>query len=334
MLACSWAQRRIDSLTVLNIRCGSDIKDSLEEAGFAGEFLEWGDPVCRGPVPAGLPEDAFRKVRAQYISQWNILSEEDALKRLDSEAAALSDLDRYESILLWFEHDLYDQSVLIDLLYRLSEQPALLKKLRLMSIDHFDGEERFRGFGQLSPDQLAELHGKDIPVTAEMVRLAETAWNAFRQPDPTDLAALAKQTNPALPFLSGALMRHLREFPSTRNGLGLTEELMLQAAADGARTGIAVFQTMYTETEPLPYLGDVMFFRDMEHLIDVSKPALTTALDWRDAFRITDFGRAVLSGEEDWIRTNGINEWRGGVHLLGKGPVWRWSEEEQKPVLA
>ncbi len=318
----------------INIRCGSDIRDSLVEAGFDGAFLEWGDPVCRGPVPRDLEGEEYRAVRAQYIAQWEILSETVARARLTREANALETLGGYDRILLWFEHDLYDQSVLIDFLSRLSDRPRILEKMRLMSVDRFDGEERFIGFGQLSPQQLASLSGRDTAVTAEMVDLAVRAWDAFRQPDPSTLFTLTGEDLSVLPFLKGALLRHLQEFPNTRNGLGLTEELMLKAVADGAETGVGVFRKMYSETEPMPFLGDVMFFRDMEHLIEGTKPALQAAGDWRDPLELTTFGKALLRGEQDWVRTNGINEWRGGVHLVGNGPLWRWSDADGRPVHA
>lgn len=321
-------------MKTINIRCGSDIRDSLAEAGYEGEFLEWGDPVCRGPVPENLDGDAYRAVRAQYIAQWDILSEADAHARLTREAQALETLDEFDGILLWFEHDLYDQSVLIDLLHRLSGRTGVLEKMRLMSVDRFDGEERFIGFGQLSPQQLASLCGKDIPVSAAMAALGARAWDAFRRPDPSALFALTEEDLSALPYLKRALLRHLHEFPNTRHGLSMTEALMLQAVADGAKTGVEVFRKMYRETEPMPFLGDVMFFRDMEHLIDAPEPALTAAADWREPFELTGFGKALLQGEEDWVRTNGINEWRGGVHLLGEGPVWRWSDQDSRPVKA
>jgi hypothetical protein len=47
---------------------------------------------------------------------------------------------------------------------------------------------------------------------------------------------------------------------------------------------------------------------------------------WKADVRITNFGRAVLKGEEDVVRTNGIDRWLGGVYLSGKEVPWRWDE--------
>lgn len=317
---------------ILHIRCGSDIRETLRTAGFEGDFLEWGDPVCRGPVPAGLPDEEFRRMRARFIANWDILSETRAMDRLQSEAGSLQTLDQYDRILLWFEHDLYDQSVLVDLLSRIENRTEIADRLRMMTVNQFEGEDRFVGFGQLSPEQLRSLHGRDVPVTKEMFEQAGQAWNAFRSETPEDLHQLIAEENDALPFLRSAMRRHLMEFPSVRDGLSMTERLMLEAVADGATTGVDVFRLMYRETEPAPFLGDVMFFHDMALLIDAARPALTQTEDWRDTFSLTEFGTQLLAGEADWVAQNGIDQWRGGVHLKGKGPVWRWSDERNAPV--
>jgi hypothetical protein len=36
-------------LRTLHIRCGTDIRDSLRQVGFVGDFLEYPDPIARGP---------------------------------------------------------------------------------------------------------------------------------------------------------------------------------------------------------------------------------------------------------------------------------------------
>ena len=40
---------------------------------------------------------------------------------------------------------------------------------------------------------------------------------------------------------------------------------------------------------------------------------------------LTPAGRAVLNGKADRVRHSGIDRWLGGVHVHGRGPVWRRS---------
>ncbi len=49
---------------------------------------------------------------------------------------------------------------------------------------------------------------------------------------------------------------------------------------------------------------------------------------------MTETGRAVLDGEADWIKLNGIDRWLEGVHLHGAESRWRWDEENRRLLRA
>lgn len=310
----------------LHIRCGSDIREMLTAAAIPGDFLEFADPVCRGPVPAGIDAAELHRLRGQFIAEaWRQGTATACQARLEHEWAALADATNYDRVILWFEHDLYDQSILIRLLDRFRDLPDLHDRLFLLSTDHIPGVDRFVGYGQLDPAQLAGQVGQERPVTTAMFDLAARAWRAFRDPDPTALAALAGEDLPSLPYLAAAMRRHLQELPWTDSGLSLTQRLTLRAVADGADTPGRAFHALYTKLEDRPFLGDLMYWSDIESLTSAPRPALTPAADWRDPISLTEFGRALLAGEADWIVENGIDRWCGGVHLRSPGPLWRWN---------
>ncbi len=52
------------------------------------------------------------------------------------------------------------------------------------------------------------------------------------------------------------------------------------------------------------------------------------------SFEITDHGRAVLAGEQDFVIINGIDKWLGGIHLRGKESAWRWDDESQQLLIS
>jgi hypothetical protein len=66
-------------------------------------------------------------------------------------------------------------------------------------------------------------------VSQAQLELARAAWTAFPSPAPAHLTELLRQDSSALPFLSGALWRHLQQFPSKRNGLSRSEHQALEA---------------------------------------------------------------------------------------------------------
>jgi hypothetical protein len=312
------------------------------------------DVLHEGPAPL-IDGRAWYQTRARFLASFADVTApkvEDQLAAWDREIVEA--VARRDDIVLWFEHDLFDQLQLIrtlDLLGR-AEGAALHSKVSLICVDRFPGVERFVGLGQLSDDQLATLIGTQHPVTTEQYALATAAWNAFRAADPRDLlditVRLAAPTLPdgkpdtthsqELPFLRDALLRFLAEYPSTNNGLSRTEQLALDTLARGPATGGDLFVETQRH-EPRPFLGDLPFFDILRALASARVPLVTIdgggqQLDPRRlAIAITGAGGDVASGRRDHVALNGIDRWRGGVHLVGtdRSP-WRWDASRETLV--
>jgi hypothetical protein len=90
-----------------------------------------------------------------------------------------------------------------------------------------------------------------------------------------------------------------------------------------------------------PFMGDWGFFDVVHHLASQRAPLVTISpapagvpLDLRDStIALTGAGRDVLAGRADAITLSGIDEWRGGVRLLGadRSP-WRWDPNRETLV--
>ncbi|MEQ8442878.1 MAG: DUF1835 domain-containing protein [Alphaproteobacteria bacterium] len=299
---------------ILHIRCGEDIRDSLVRAGDPGTFQEWSDPVCRGPVPPGLDRADLRALRADWISKAWQLDAEDCLRKQEGQDAALDRLDDYDKVILWFEHDLYDQACLIALLDLIGVRANMF----MITIkDHPSAHPRFFGLGQLEPDDLGALFGTETPVTSAQVDQARTAYAAFRAGDETAINVIADLTEgeSPLPYLPAAMARHLDELPGT-DGLTMTERLTLQALAAGQPTAGRCFAYLMRETEPQPFLGDLMYWGDIRPLFEAPVPAIAPApAGWADVIALTDFGWALLNGDARWQDENPRDGWWGGRHL-------------------
>ena len=320
--------------SILHIRCGSDIYQGLCKAAVPGSFLEVSDPVCQGPLDPALPEAALRRQRAAFVAATYRGYDDPSkiLAKLEAEASGLRHLDRFARIVLWFEHDLYDQAILIRLLARLRAAEDLKDRLFLINIGAFAGIDRFIGLGQLSPPQLARLWGQEKPVTPAQFDEAAAVWRAYTTGDPLVLQDALQQTAGALPFLVPAMTRHLQELPWRLSGLGLTEQLSLRALAEGAETPGQVFARLTGDLEPLPYLGDVMFWPLLAGLAEAPRPAITALTDWRGKVALTDFGRALLSGQGNWLDHNPLDRWIGGLHLRGTAPPFLWDPDKGQAV--
>lgn len=322
-----------------HIRCGSDIREGLKTAGFVGDFVEFADPYCHGPVPDG---EGFSDVRARFISECYGLPIEEVRAHQEEENAGLIKASENERIALWFEHDSYDQLILARVLAFFNEQPKLRARpecVELICIDHFPVITRFNGLGQLSPAALRMLWPQRQKITPDMLQLGSKVWNALRQKSPEGLFAIASAGTAAIPQMAPALLRHLQELPGHDDGLGLTERLTLEMLADGPMTGVQLFRKLQLEIEPLPYLGDLMYW---SFLVDLGKAgqspiavdANTRKRPWPDRkIALTQVGEDLLSGRTDLRRLGAVPRWVGGVEISKSSRPWRWHRSEKRPVL-
>jgi len=179
-----------------------------------------------------------------------------------------------------------------------------------------------RYLGPMTPSELAELWPIRRTVSDEEFDLAAAAWRAFCSPDPSAIDRLLGSDTSALPFLAGALRRHLQQFPSVENGLARTERQILQAAFEGRHRFASLFAAEQRMEERV-FMGDTSLRRWMRGLIECRHPLLS---DSEGAYRVTSLGREALNGTVDHVRLNGINRWLGGVHLEGSDSLWRWDD--------
>lgn len=311
-------------MRTLHVRCGSDIRRGLTSAGLRGEFLAFTDPFCIGPVPA-VPIQQLMPVRADFLATQPGIQRADILAHQQQEYGALGGLNGYERVVLWFEHDSYDQLILAYLLSRLADQRRSYR-LELIAVDSIPGVERFVGLGQLDADLLAWLWTRRLPVSPELLATGTEAWAAITAPDPTALDALARAGTPALPMLARALHRHLKQLPALDTGLGLTERLALEALRESGPTSTTdLFAELMDHREPLPYLGDLMFWWLLQPLIRNERPLLTATggNGWRQQqLALTADGHAVLDGKTNWLDLNPPERWVGGVRIPGDGTGW------------
>ena len=322
---------------MLHLRCGDDILADLKTAGLPGEMAKWCDPLCEGPIRPWPDDGARRAERSAWASAHFEIEPSDALRQMEREDLTLVSAARHDEVVLWFEADLFDQAIMVFLLDRLAEiAPG---HTSLICIGSFPGVPDFIGLGNLNAEQLATLFPTRVPVTTAQFGLARTAWDVLQSGDPEAMWALAGTGTPELPFLADALRRYLADLPSTRNGLSFTESLALMVFASGAETPLQAFPAVQ-RFESRPWMGDWTFAAALKRLSSGPAPLLRAkgklpALGdqfMRARFEVTDHGRAVLEGREDWLRLSGASRWHGSVLVEAPMPVWRWDERAERPV--
>ena len=311
--------------TSLHILTGDSTRRGLEGSGVPGETLVWADVLYEGPVLSALGTAEFRRVRAEYLSGAGYGQLDDILDNMRRIDDRLARLDEYDEVVWWFEHDLFDQLLLVSHLARLSTDRAAFRRARLISVD--------RHLGMMSPSELAALYPSRQPLAEAQVALGVEVWQAFCAATPNALDALADRgPSPDLPYLAGALSRLLEEYPARTNGLSRSETQLLRAVAEGYGRLSDAFRAAQT-MEGRVFMGDASFWRIARLLAEAKEPLLTLEADdgphlppgaLPDAIAtLTPLGWAVLQGHADHVAINGVDRWIGGVHLQGHGPLWR-----------
>jgi hypothetical protein len=300
---------------MLAVTPGDCAAAQLRAAGVATEVLPWRDLLHEGPVPAGLDAGALARVRAEYLRSVGWPGAERAEAELSERDETLAEVAaKPVEIVLWFDHNLVNRLALLQVLDRLAQ-------LRGPGLPDVTLAEP-RGFGDAGDDALTALFDRRAAVTGTQLEHARGAWAAFRAPDPTGLVAYT-QDGP-LAGLGAALARHLTQFPALNGGLAGTERRALQAIADGATDFAAVYRAVTVDDDP-PWLGDSVLRSHLARLCTAAHPLLV------NDFRLTDDGRAVLTGRADHVVLNGVDHWLGGVHLTG-ATSWRYDPTCARPV--
>jgi hypothetical protein len=301
----------------------------LRDAGVEAEFLPWHDALHDGPVPAGLLLEARSLVRAQFLAKEFGLRINEVARQFEQRNAAIRNHGQYQRIELWFEHDLYDQLQLIELLEFFADEKRSEDIFLVQAGDYL---------GTLPPDVLRALAETARPVSAADFADAKRAWAAFTAPTPEKLAALAIPDMATLPYLASSLRRWLQEFPSIASGLSLTEERTLRALSNGGQTVPELFAATQKQ-EPARFLGDASLFRRVDRLAfgphplvaglpfpftrcAGGPPTLDHAAYSQARVTLTDTGRAALAGRFDHATENAVERWLGGTHLTPKR-MWR-----------
>ncbi len=319
---------------VLHITNGDAARKVMENAGFKGDILPWRDVLHEGPTPANLTLQEMSKIRAKFIADSGWEEYETVLISFKIRDDKLVAYHNFDEVILWFEHDLYDQLQLIQILDWFASQQIADNRIKLICVDYY--------LGLMSPKRMKALYDTRVPVTERQLALAKTALAAFCSPSPRAWVTLLEQDTSALPFMSAAVIRHLEQFPSLENGLNRTERQLLNAVNSGLHAPEQIFEANQV-ADNICFMGDWSFWIYMQRLFLSNPPLLRlhnnasfvvpTSYPYPKTFReqkvsITDTGVKVLNGARDWLEINGIDKWLGGVHLHGSN-IWRWDSKKR-----
>jgi hypothetical protein len=308
---------------ILNITNGDSAVAVMKTAGIPGRLLPWRDVLHDGPVPANLSLEKLSEVRAGFIvvQGWG---DSNAVRNSFAERdKELQSYRNYSKVILWFEHDLYDQLQLLQILDWFYKNPPERTKLTIICTEHY--------LGMATPEQMKGLLKFEEAITENHMLIAKKAWKAFRSPSPEEWQQLLNEETSILPFLGAAVLRLLEEYPDCKNGLSRTAHRALDIIANGEKKPETVFRH-YQDTEERRFLGDLSFWAILNQFLESNPPLIASAPEKKitlpigpdQELSITLAGREVLAGKRNWLDMNVINRWVGGNHLTPDN-LWCWN---------
>jgi len=315
------------AMTDLIITNGDSAADGLRQAGYQGDILPWRDILHDGPVPEGMELEQLSVHRVGFIADAFGQPQDALLDSFRDRDALLRRHGTFETITLWFEHDLYDQLQLLQIL-DFFQYERRTDGLHLIQADDYLGEQ--------SAESLPRFEAKKKPVSQEQLTLASDLFAAFRKPAPSDLAGFLGHDLAPLPFMGVALRRLFEDLPDRHNGLSRTQRQALFLVQQDRLPPKHLFAAAQKMEEAI-FMGDWSFWRCLEELAFNDEPLLQGlpnrfgATDgeamrkkYLDAsLSLTGTGLAVLANRANHADVNRIDRWLGGTAITEEAP-WRW----------
>jgi len=286
------------------------------------------DPVSVGPAPFSGDLAAWKKSRERFLAHLHTEWPDFSFDHFSDNGllANASRLAEPGEKVIWAGAGLPDQLTIswVSVLARMFGTNQ--SDLHVVQFERLQPNQYVLGMGELSPDSIIEHSPEASPLREAEIAEYLDAWATYISKAPSDLSRyLDSPARP--PILRRAMQSLVLRYPDKNTGLSYCDELILKYAAEKGPRVVRVVGYTIGFYEAMDSLGDLYVFDRVRRL---SQHVLTTPLlefsgDQKQMraseVRLTDFGRAVLSGNANAVTENGIDDWIGGVHLTGSRPA-------------
>jgi hypothetical protein len=312
---------------MLHILNGDATAAIFEQANLPGNgILVWREILSEGPiVDHALPAD-FWQARQHYMTH---TYQEEAVTyviKVTAEVKLLETYRQHKEVVLWFEHDLVCQVNLLYILHWFAQHDLGPTQLSLVSINVHPEKPDFKGFGELTPAQLAALFPARQVLSTSKIALGQRGWEAYADSTPEALMHFLQTADFSwLPLLQTALQAHLTRFPSVQNGLNAVEQILLELAAENCFSLVELMEKYWQRTS-LFGIGDAQIINYLQELEQAG------LIQQQEKITVTALGFKILRFEADYVQLKPYDRWLGGVHLQPGSLRWRWDTVQEKIV--
>lgn len=308
-------------------------------------YLSWQDALYEGPIHAESDLVQLSQERARYFVDAGWATQNEIKARYQTRNDGLLAYAKYQEVILWFDHDLNSQMQLIQLVEWFSRQKMESTELSLVSVDRLSGINAHLALNLLGAKTIQALEKNRWEVTVGQMNVCEQAWRAFGSENPNALLRLYSMNTSVMPHLKNAILRYLKQFPSSANGLSHSEFLILNILRQEPHLLDELYVSMQSK-EAAPFMNQAIFSAYVSRMSETRNPLIAkenedaetvieqygdedVSVERKVAFKLSDVGRQVLHNWVDWVQINGINRYLGGVELTD-GCLWRYDQTKKK----
>lgn len=182
---------------IYHVLPGDAVANDFKKTGIGGEVI-----VCRECLVVGDVEAEslfeFWEQRARFILTEYGEDEIEYHENVADELARILDIEEGDEINLWFEYELFCSTNLWFCIWLANQTGAEVYRVD-PSIRSND--DKWKGFGGLSADDLRECFADRTFLTPDDVELGVDLWNAYRKGDHARLRQLVDDGSSAYPYL-------------------------------------------------------------------------------------------------------------------------------------
>lgn len=326
-------------MTRLIVTADSSAAGAIQRAGLADLVIAIERRLVWGPPPSDAECEAFFSRRTMQPNGLHWLDDTPPwrLERSGVKGRGLTDLlSECDSAELWMGPEPNAQLLLLWLLDHCGIENAALSKLAIRHLD--------LAVGDVAPEQLTKMNPPVAKLTQDHVEMASRASRAYRAPTPQAWFDLLEADLRLLPQLERCVVALLEELPNVASGLGATETRILELIAPGEVQPFDVFPGHQKSNERRVFnywevgalldglarcqVPAVSGLGEGPFTLDMHDDALRHARYKQSRLSLTDLGKAVLAGDQDFGRHNPLRRWWGGT-LLTNERMWRWDRESR-----
>lgn len=328
-------------MTRLMITTDSSLAGAIQQAGLADLVIAIERRLVWGPLPSAAERDAFFAPRTTQPRGLHWLDDTPAWRLDESNAKDRGFIElsaEYDAVEFWRGPEPNAQLILLWLLDHWRGRTNVSPNFVVRSL--------FLGVRDIDPPR-GELYPPVVQITPRQLKSASRAWRAYCAPPPQSWRDLFKTELSWLPQLTPHVRALLEELPRPASGLGATERRILELIARGSAQPFDVFPGHQKRNERYVY-GYWEAGALLDGLARCERPAVSGLDDGpfslemhndstrfdrykRSRLSLTEFGKAVLGGDENFRRHNRIDRWWGGTHLTNDR-LWRWDPETRSLI--